>query len=160
MTEQQKSAIIKLRKMGTAFSYIFQTSFFQKFVFPLHFPYAFDIMTVLSPKKEEQRMKEYEENKAQNEEEDEMVNVVTLNDEDGNEQDFEYIDSVEYEGKEYGFFLPMEEDASELVILQIEPSEENEDEEVFIGIDDEELLKKVFAIFKEKYQDEFDFEEE
>ncbi len=105
-------------------------------------------------------MKEYEENKAQNEEEDEMVNVVTLNDEDGNEQDFEYIDSVEYEGKEYGFFLPMEEDASELVILQIEPSEENEDEEVFIGIDDEELLKKVFAIFKEKYQDEFDFEEE
>ena len=57
-------------------------------------------------------MKEYEENKAQNEEEDEMVNVVTLNDEDGNEQDFEYIDSVEYEGKEYGFFLPMEEDAS------------------------------------------------
>ncbi len=90
-------------------------------------------------------------------EEEEMDNIITLNDEDGNEADFEFIDLIEYEGNSYVVLLPVEEDSSEVVILQLE--EVSEDEESYISVDDEEVLTAVFEIFKEKYKDEFNFTE-
>ena len=34
------------------------------------------------------------------------------------------------------------------------------EEESYVGVEDEEILNKVFAIFKEKYKDEFNFVDE
>ncbi len=88
-----------------------------------------------------------------NEEEQELL---TLTDENGNESTFEYLDVIEYQGKEYLILLPTEEPA-QIVILEIEPvDEENEN---YLSVEDEELLNAVYAVFKEKYKDVLTFED-
>ena len=85
----------------------------------------------------------------------EEENLLTLTDENGDEETFEYLDVIEYEGKEYLFLLPTEEESSEIVVLEIEPvDEENEN---YLPIGDEAVLNAVYGIFKEKYKDEFEF---
>ena len=88
----------------------------------------------------------------------ELDNIIILNDEDGNETEFEFLDLIEYEGEEYVVLLPVEEseDAGEVVILKLEDTE-SEDEESYVSVDDEEILNKVFEIFKEKFKDDFNF---
>ena len=50
-------------------------------------------------------------------EEQELDNILVLNDEEGNEVEFEFLDLIEYEGEEYVVLLPHdeEEDADEVV---------------------------------------------
>ena len=87
----------------------------------------------------------------------EEVSILTLTDENGDEAEFEYMDCIEYEGKEYLVLMPLEEDSGEIVILEIEPvDEENEN---YLAVEDEAVLNAVFTIFKEKYQDVLTFEE-
>ena len=96
-------------------------------------------------------------------ENEEMDNIIVLNDEDGNEVRFEFLDLVELEDEEYVVLLPVEGDVEEdvrVVILRLEDSDEDSGEESYIGVDDQETLDKVFEIFKEKYKDEFNFEDE
>ncbi len=81
----------------------------------------------------------------------EEINILTLTDENGNEAEFEYLDVIDYEGAEYLVLLPVEEDNDEIVILQIEPvDEENEN---YLAVEDEETLAAVYEIFKERYKD-------
>lgn len=92
----------------------------------------------------------------------ELDNVIVLNDEDGNEVKFEFLDLVELDDEEYVVLLPIlenedAEDDGEVVILKLEDTDEDSDEESYVGVEDEEILNKVFAIFKEKFKDEFDF---
>ena len=88
----------------------------------------------------------------------ELDNIIILNDEEGNEAEFEFLDLIEYEGEEYVVLLPVEEadDAGEVVILKLEDTE-SEDEESYVSVDDEDILNKVFEIFKEKFKDDFNF---
>ena len=90
-------------------------------------------------------------------EQEEEMNILSLTDENGNEQNFEYLDVIEYEGKEYLFLLPVEDEASEIVILEIEPVDE--ETENYLAIDDMELLEKLYDMFKEKFADYFSFED-
>ena len=91
----------------------------------------------------------------------EMENIVVLNDENGNEVSFEYLDLIEYEGGEYVVLLPVSDDEEdEVVILKVEPIPGSEDEESYVSVDDEETLFAIFDIFREHFADEFDFEEE
>lgn len=92
----------------------------------------------------------------------ELDNVIVLNDEDGNEVKFEFLDLVELDDEEYVVLLPIlenedAEDDGEVVILKLEDTDEDSDEESYVGVEDEEILNRVFAIFKEKFKDEFDF---
>ena len=85
--------------------------------------------------------------------------IITLEDDLGNEQDFEYLDTVEYEGEEYIVLLPVEEEeseASEVMILRVDSIDD--ENESYAGIDNEEILQAVFDIFKSRYKDDFDFE--
>ncbi len=85
--------------------------------------------------------------------------IITLEDDLGNEQDFEYLDTVEYDGEEYIILLPVEaedEEQNEVMILRVD-SLDDENEE-YVGIDDEAVLQAVFDIFKDRYKDDFDFE--
>ena len=100
-------------------------------------------------------MKDFAEPNIPGEDDDELDNIITLNDEDGNEVDFEFLDLIEYEGNDYVVLLPVEEDSDEVVILQVE--EVGEDEESYISIDDEEVMTAVFEMLKEKYKDDFNF---
>lgn len=92
---------------------------------------------------------------------DEELAMITLADSDGNPVEFEYLDSVEYEGAEYVVLLPMEdsEEGGELVILQVEEDEEDPDSENYNGVTDAAVLEAVFEIFKENHKDEFNFDE-
>ena len=96
-------------------------------------------------------------NEVENEEE--IDNIVVLNDENGEEVEFEFLDLIELDGEEYVVLLPTEEtedEEGEVVILKVEDTE-SEEEESYVSVDDEEILNKVFEIFKEKFKDEFNF---
>ena len=103
-------------------------------------------------------------------ENEEVDNIIVLNDEDGNEVRFEFLDLVELDDEEYVVLLPVtdegevaeegEEEEGEVVILKLEDTDEDSDEESYVGVDDEEILNKVFQIFKEKYKDDFNFVDE
>ena len=88
----------------------------------------------------------------------EIDNIIVLNDEDGNEVQFEFLDLIEYDSEEYVVLLPVEsdEDEGEVVILKVEETEK-EDEESYVSVDDEGILAAVFEIFKDKFKDEFNF---
>ena len=45
-------------------------------------------------------------------EEEEEVSILTLTDENGQDTDFEYLDCIEYQGKEYLVLMPAEEESS------------------------------------------------
>lgn len=94
-------------------------------------------------------------------ENEELNNIIVLNDEDGKEVQFEFLDLIEYNEEEYVILLPVEEteEAGEVVILKVENTE-SEEEESYIGVEDEEELNAVFAIFKDKFKDEFNFIDE
>ncbi len=87
----------------------------------------------------------------------EEESTLVLTDENGVDQEFEYLDCIEYEGKEYLVLIPAEEEANEIVILEIEPvDEENEN---YLAVEDEAVLNAVYAIFKERFADVLTFED-
>ena len=100
-------------------------------------------------------------NENENYEGEDLDNVVILNDEDGNEVRFEFLDLVELEDEEYVVLLPIaeegEEEEGEVVILKVEDTDEESHEECYVSVDDEDTLNKVLEIFKQKFKDDFDF---
>ena len=93
----------------------------------------------------------------------ELDNIIVLNNENGEEVKFEFLDLVELDNEQSVVLLPMveneEEEEGEVVILKLEDSDSDEDsdEESYVSVDDEEVLMKVFNIFKEKFKDDFNF---
>ena len=81
--------------------------------------------------------------------------LITLEDEEGNEIEFEFLDVIEYEGEEFIVLIENDEDADEVVILKINVIDD--DTEEYASIEDEELLEKLFEIFKSKYEGDIDF---
>lgn len=85
----------------------------------------------------------------------EEVSILTLTDENGQDVNFEYLDCLTYQDKEYLILMPEDED--EIVIMEIEPvDEENEN---YLAVEDEAVLDAVYGIFKEKFKDILTFEE-
>lgn len=71
---------------------------------------------------------------------------VTLTDEDGNEEEFEHVDTVELNGETYMAFVPAdanEDEDTELVILKL--VNEGTDDEALESIEDEDELESVFG---------------
>ena len=80
---------------------------------------------------------------------------VTLIDEDGNEVEFEHIDTVEYEGVTYLAFIPAElsvEEDAEVVIMQVVTDENGE--ELLEGVEDDDIADAVFNIVMERAEAE------
>ena len=81
--------------------------------------------------------------------------ILTLTDENGEDIQFEYMDCIPYEGTEYLVLMPLEGEEAEIVILAIEPvDEENEN---YLAVEDEAVLEAVYNIFKERYKDVLNF---
>ena len=76
----------------------------------------------------------------------ELDNIVVLNDEDGNEVKFEFLDLIELDDEEYVVLLPIAEEGEEdgeVVILKLEDNDdENSEEESYVSVDDEDVLKR------------------
>ncbi|MCX7922150.1 MAG: DUF1292 domain-containing protein [Clostridia bacterium] len=92
----------------------------------------------------------------------ERDDVVVLVDEDGEEVEFEHIETIEKDGNEYVVLMPLDQDeaeeAEEVIILKIEHNEDGEDS--FVTIEDEAELNAVFEEFKAMMEEEYDEEEE
>ena len=82
--------------------------------------------------------------------------ILTLHDDEGNEEEFEFLDVIEYQEAQYIVLFPLEEDDMEIVILQVEEIEGNDEE---VAVEAEKVLDAVYAIFKERFKDEFEFED-
>ena len=91
--------------------------------------------------------------------EDEEATILTLHDDEGNEEQFELLDLVDYQDKQYIVLFPVEDDDMEIVILQVEEIEGNDEEEAYVAVEDEAILDSVYGIFKERFKDEFEFED-
>ena len=89
----------------------------------------------------------------------ERDDILALNDEEGNEVNFEIIDAVEYEGKTYVLLTPAEageEDEVEVIMLRVDDAG---DEDVLVSVDDEEEFNAVAALFDQKAE-EYELEAE
>ena len=85
-------------------------------------------------------------------------NYVVLTDEDGNEVEFEHIDTVELNGETYMAFIPAElsaEDEAEVVILKIV---EEGGEEILASVDDDEEADRVYESAMSHVEDLYDEE--
>jgi uncharacterized protein YrzB (UPF0473 family) len=89
--------------------------------------------------------------------EEEETTLLTLTDENGVDTDFEYLDCIEYEGTEYLVLMPADEAATEIVILAVEPVDE--ETENYLSVADENILNAVYGIFKERFKDILTFED-
>ena len=83
-----------------------------------------------------------------------MEDIIILVDENGEEQEYELLDTGEYEGERYVVLI--QDDDDEVSILKIE-SDEGDDLEL-VSCDDE-IIEEVYNIFKENNTDNFDFED-
>lgn len=89
--------------------------------------------------------------------------LITLEDEDGVEHEFEYLDSIKTEDGRFIALVPSMQSAEEtlqydgeLVIMQVE---EEDGEEYLVTIEDDELFEKVADIFMDRLEDEFNIEQ-
>ena len=85
--------------------------------------------------------------------ENEEVLVYTLTDDEGNENDFELLASVDLDGKTYCALIPYTEDdeePEEYIVLRVE---KNGDEEILVSIDDDEEFDRVADIFDDEFAD-------
>ena len=89
---------------------------------------------------------------------DDEIDTIILNDANGNEVEYEFMDLIYYEDGEYMVLLPVEdcEEAGKVVVFKLE-DDDDEDEISYVSVDDENVLSAVFNVFKENFQDEFNF---
>jgi uncharacterized protein YrzB (UPF0473 family) len=93
----------------------------------------------------------------------ERDDIVVLVDENGDEVEFEHIDTIEMNGNEYVVLVPYDEedseeqDEEEVIILKVEHNEDGEDS--FVTVEDEEELDTVFEEFQARMEEEFGSEE-
>ena len=83
-----------------------------------------------------------------------MEDIIILVDENGEEQEFELLDTVEYEGERYVVLIQDEEDS--VVILKVESEE---DDELSLVTCEDDVIEEVYHIFKEQNTDNFDFDD-
>ena len=87
--------------------------------------------------------------------------LVIFTDDDGNEVEFEHLDTVKVGDKVYIVCVPPvqddEEDIEEVIIF--EARKDDNDEDFFAEVEDDAVLEAVYVEFKERNIDMFDFED-
>ena len=87
-------------------------------------------------------------------------NYVILTDEEGNEKEFEHIDTLEDNGTVYMAFIAAElnlEEEAEVVILKIV---EEDGEELLASVDDEEENLRLYNLFMSRLEALYDAPED
>ena len=88
----------------------------------------------------------------------EESSIITLTDDRGNDTEFEFLDCIEYQGIEYLVLIPVQEEDAQVVILAVEPVDE--ETENYLAVEDEAILNAVYEIFKDRYKDVLTFADE
>ncbi len=89
--------------------------------------------------------------------------LITLVDEDNVEHNFEILDTIEFEGKEYYALYPVFDSADEMVAdsgeYYIMEAQDSDDGWELSEVDDDDLIDKLSVIFEERFADKFSEEE-
>ena len=92
-------------------------------------------------------------------------NLITLTDEEGQEHEFEIVDTMDLDNERYMALVPVFadpqdslEDSADLVILKVIPDDES-GEEILQTIEDDDEFNRVADLFMERLEDYFEFEE-
>lgn len=88
----------------------------------------------------------------------EEYETIVLTDEDGNDIEFEFLDSFEHKGTAYVVLMSVEDEDDAVAIMEVEEGETENDDNL-LTIEDAELLDELYQIFKERNSDFFDFED-
>ena len=83
-----------------------------------------------------------------------MDDIIILVDENGQEQEYELLDTIEYEGERYVVLIRDEEETVDILKVETE-----EDEELSLVTCDDDVVEEVYHIFKEKNTENFDFDD-
>jgi len=88
----------------------------------------------------------------------EMDNIIELFDENDNPVRFEHIMTLQYKSEDYVLLAPIEptEDMEEDEVLVLRIDNDENGEEIYVSVDDDELVQQVF----EKYLEIVESEEE
>ena len=89
--------------------------------------------------------------------EEEDVDVFTLTDEEGNEEQFEILGSIELDGNVYYALTAVEDKSDEYVILKLEG--EDGDDVTLVTVDDDDEFDRVADEFEDKLFGEVDYDE-
>ena len=83
--------------------------------------------------------------------------IITLTDEEGNDFEFELLDTLEKDGEVYMAFVPADDESEteseEVVILKVE-SDEGTGEDMLVTIEDEEVAEEIFQEFCARFEEE------
>lgn len=84
--------------------------------------------------------------------------VVILEDDQGNQLRFQYLETVFCEGKVYDLLQPVDDgnDTGVVILEVIEPDSESPSYE---PVTDDAVGERVFAQFKKEFSDKYDFED-
>lgn len=95
---------------------------------------------------------------------DDRDDIVVLVDENGEEIEFEHLDTIEMNGNEYVVLAPLDEEDTgddsgeeEVIILKVEHNENGDDS--FLTVNDDEELDEVFEEFQAHMEDGEDIDE-
>lgn len=96
-------------------------------------------------------------------EDEELSNILELRDSDGNPFYFEFLDLISFKNREYVVMLPVDDNTEptgeEVIILEVQPDENDPDQDQYLPVEDIDVLKSVYEIFRDKFKDLYDFQE-
>lgn len=85
--------------------------------------------------------------------------LITLVDDEGMEHNFEILDTVEYDGKEYYALYPVFENPEDMVAdsgeYYIMEAMDSEDGWELAEVDDDDLIDKLSVIFEDRFAEKF-----
>ena len=86
----------------------------------------------------------------------EEENIVKLKDNNGNINDYEFFDIINYKNTNYGVFLPLEDNKKIVILKQGNKTKDKKNIE-YSKVDNDNTLIEILNIIKEKYKEDFDF---
>ena len=85
--------------------------------------------------------------------------LIDLYDEEDNKVTFEHLDTIKLEDNTYIICIPYDDDEEEVTEIVIFSVNTEDEEDCLEQVQDPAILDKVYAVFKERNQDLFDFED-
>lgn len=85
----------------------------------------------------------------------EEVTFFEFVDEEGNVEKFEILGFIEFEGKDYVALLPEGDDVQVHILEVVEELDSEYD--TYLGIDDQELVDRIYEKFMEENKENFNF---
>ncbi|HBI86200.1 MAG TPA: DUF1292 domain-containing protein [Ruminococcus sp.] len=83
--------------------------------------------------------------------------IITLEDEDGNTAEFEYLEAVSVDGVPYAVLMPVEDD-EDLGVVIVEIIDLGLESERYDAVTDEALCDRIFEQFRREFGDKYEFE--